>query len=80
MVSFGVIDLLLILILILAFYFGSRRRTTGLFIVLVAIFLIILTERLAPGSLAALGNAIHQIDAINAAGPHLTIAPIITFR
>ena len=57
-----------------------RRRLYGRFYVVVAIFLVILIERLAPGTLGALGNVIQSINRFNDLGPHLTINPIITFR
>jgi hypothetical protein len=80
MISLGSVDIILLLLLILALYSAATRRATGVAIVVVALLFIILLERVAPGTLTAVGSAIRSLDQVNNAGPHLNIAPIITFK
>ncbi len=78
MINLGVLDILLIVLLIVTYVYGLRRRARWLFYLTLAIVLLIELERLAPGVMASIGNAIHGIDAFNATLPHLEICPIIT--
>ncbi len=78
-ITLGIIDLVLIILLIAAIYQASRRRGLGVSILIIIILVLIILERLAPGTLAGIGSAIHSLDQVNAAGPHLTIQPIIRF-
>ncbi len=80
MVSLGIIDIVLIILLLVALSTASRRRNAGLALIVIALLLVIFLERFVPGSLAALGNAIRGIDRVNDNGPHLTIAPIVSFK
>ncbi len=80
MISFGIVDLILILLLVFAIYLSSRRRNLGISILLIAVLITIMVERVAPGTLASIGTAIHGIDSINDAGPHIQIQPIIRFQ
>ncbi len=77
--TLGIVDLVLIALLGVAIYQASRRRGRGAAILIIIILVIILIERLVPGTLASIGAAIHGLDQVNAAGPHLTIQPIIHF-
>ena len=80
MISIGIVDLVIAVLLILIAIVAVRRRLyTRLYLVL-AILLVFMVERLVPGTLNALGNAVHSIDRINDLGPHLTINPIISFK
>ncbi len=78
MINLGVIDILLVVILLAVFVYASRRKEMMTFYVVLVIVLIIELERLVPGSLQALGNAIRGIDTVNASLPHVSIQPIIT--
>ncbi len=80
MISIGIVDLILILLLVLAIYLSSRRRSLGVSILLIAVLITIIVERVAPGTLASIGTAIHGIDGVNDAGPHIQIQPIIRFQ
>jgi hypothetical protein len=80
MFSLGILDIILVVILIAAVAVGQRRRRYGLFLFFLAIFLLIMAERFAPGFFTAVGNTIHGIDAINNQGPHLTVNSVITFK
>jgi diacylglycerol kinase len=80
MISIGIVDLVIAVILLIIATVAVRRRLyTRLYLVL-AILLVFMVERLVPGTLNALGNAVHSIDRINDLGPHLTINPIISFK
>jgi hypothetical protein len=79
-VSFGILDIVLVLLFIFALYAATRGRGIWLPALILSGIIVILIERLAPGTLAGVGSAIHGIDRVNDAGPHLNIAPIITFR
>jgi len=80
MISLGVVDLILLLLLVLAIYLAIQRRGHRLALLVTLILVVILLERLAPGTLASIGTAIQGLDRVNNAGPHLTIAPIIRFQ
>ncbi len=80
MINLGLIDLLLLVILFVSFVFAIRRRTWLAFAIILVIILFIELERLLPGTMTAIGNAIHSIDALNAQLPHVQIQPIITIH
>ncbi len=80
MINLGLIDLLLLVILVAAFMYALRRRGWLTFAIVLIVILLIELERLAPGTLTALGNAIHAIDKVNAQLPHVQIQPIITVQ
>lgn len=78
MINLGVLDILLILLVIVAYVYGLRRNAKWLFYTALVIVVLIELERLVPGVMASMGNAVHGIDAFNATLPHLEIRPIIT--
>ena len=78
MINLGVIDILLLVILVVVLAVASRRREMLTFYVVLVLVLIIEFERLVPGTLQFIGNAIRGIDTINAGLPHVSIQPIIT--
>ncbi len=80
MISLGVVDVIIILLFIAAIYMSYRRRGTAASLLIAVLLIFVLLERLAPGTLAKIGDAIHNIDAINNAGPHVTINPIIQIQ
>ncbi len=80
MISLGLIDILLVLLVVAMFIYASRRRALLPFYVTLVLVVLIEIERLAPGALAAAGNAIHGIDAINKQLPHVEISPIVTIK
>ncbi len=80
MINLGIVDLILIVLIVLMIYFSFRRRGMGLAILIAALLVVVLVERLAPGTLASVGTAIGGIDQVNAAGPHLEIQPIVHFQ
>jgi hypothetical protein len=80
MIDLGIVDLILILLFVLMIYLSLRRRGLGLSILIAVLLLAVILERLAPGTLASIGNAIRGIDQVNAAGPHLEIQPIVRFQ
>ncbi len=80
MINLGLIDLLLLVILFGAFVYALRRRGWLAFASVLIVILLIELERLAPGSMTALGDAIHAIDKVNAQLPHVQIQPIITVQ
>jgi hypothetical protein len=77
MINLGIVDLVLIVLFALMIYSSFRRRGLGLTLLLAVLLLVVLVERLVPGTLASLGTAIGGIDQVNAAGPHLEIQPIV---
>jgi len=80
MISFGLIDLLLIILLLATFLSAIRTRTILPFIILLMIVIMIELERFAPGSLTAIQSMIRGIDSINAQLPHIQISPIVTIH
>lgn len=80
MINLGLIDLLLLVILIVAFVYALRRRGWLIFAIVLIVILLIELERLVPGTMTALGDAIHAIDQVNAQLPHIQIQPIITVQ
>ncbi len=80
MINLGIVDLILILLFVLMIYYSLRRRGLGLSILIAVLLLAVIVERLVPGTLASIGNAIRGIDQVNAAGPHLEIQPIVSFQ
>jgi hypothetical protein len=78
MINLGLIDLLLLVILISSFLAAFRRRNLLTFSIILIIILLIEFERLAPGTMSALGRAIHSIDVVNAQLPHIQIQPIVS--
>ncbi len=80
MISLGIVDVILIVLLVLAIYLASKRRQLALSILVAVLLVAVMTERLAPGTLSSVGSAIHGIDRVNDAGPHMTIQPIVRFE
>jgi hypothetical protein len=80
MINLGLIDILLVLVLLFAFFYSIRTRYLLPFSITLIVVLLIEMERLAPGAMTALGNAIHSIDAINEQLPHIQISPIVTIQ
>ncbi len=80
MISLGIVDVVLLVILIAAIIVGARTRPMARFWIVLVIVLIILVERLAPGTLAAVGSAIRGIDQVNNLAPHININPVITIQ
>ena len=80
MINIGLIDLLLLLALFGSFLYSLRRHNLLPFSAILIIILLIELERLVPGTMTALGKAIHTIDTVNAQLPHISILPIITIQ
>lgn len=80
MINLGLIDVFMLVLLVLMFIYSARRRMMLPFYVTLVLLLLIELERLVPGVLAALGNAVHGIDAVNAQLPHVEISPIVTIK
>jgi hypothetical protein len=80
MISLGIIDVILIVLLVLMLYLSLRRRGLGLSILIAVLLFAVIVERLVPGTLASIGNAVRGLDQVNAAGPHLEIQPIVQFK
>ena len=80
MINLGLIDVLLVLVLLFSFFYSVRTRYFLPFSIALIVVLLIELERLVPGSMTALGDAIHSIDAINERLPHIQISPIVTIQ
>ncbi len=80
MINLGIIDLLLLLALLGSFVYALRRRRLLPFTIILIVVLLIELERLVPGTMTGIGNAIHTIDVANAQMPHIQIQPIITIQ
>ena len=80
MINIGLIDLLLLLVLFFSLLYSIRTHNLLPIAAMLIIILLIELERLAPGTMTALGKAIHSIDAINEQLPHIRISPIITIQ
>jgi hypothetical protein len=80
MIELGLIDIFMLVLLVLVYVFSMRRRMIWPFYVALVLFVLIELERLVPGLLTALGNAVHGIDAVNAQLPHVEISPIVTVK
>lgn len=80
MINLGLIDILLLVILLAVLGYASRKHQMLPFYVVLVIVLMIELERLVPGTMKVLGDAIRGIDAVNAGLPHLSIQPIITVQ
>jgi hypothetical protein len=80
MINLGLIDLLLLVILFASFVYALRRHSWLTFSIILIIIFLIELERLLPGTMNAIGNAIHAIDVVNAQLPHVQIQPIITIH
>ncbi len=80
MINLGVIDIVMLALLIVVFAYASRRHRMWVFYLTLVVLLLIELERLAPGTLAAVGTAVHGIDAFNVQMPHVQISPIITVK
>jgi hypothetical protein len=80
MINLGVVDLILIVLFVLMIYFAARRSGLGLAVLIAVLLVAVIIERLVPGMLASIGNAIRGMDQLNAAGPHLEIQPIVRFQ
>ena len=80
MISFGLIDLLLIILLLATFFSAFRTHTILPFVIMLMIVILIELERFAPGSLTAMQSMIRGIDSINAQLPHVQISPIVTIQ
>lgn len=80
MINLGLIDIFMLVLLILVYVYSARRRMMLPFYVTLVLMLLIELERLVPGVLTFLGNAVHGIDAANAQLPHVEISPIVTIK
>lgn len=80
MINLGVIDVLLLLVLVGMLFQALRTRNLLPFFITLFIILLIELERFVPGTMAALGNGIRSIDAMNENLPHIQISPIITIK
>ncbi len=80
MINLGLIDLLILVVLFISFVLALRRRAWLQFAIILVIVILIELERLVPGTMTAIGNSIHAIDAMNAQLPHIQIQPIITIQ
>jgi hypothetical protein len=80
MINLGVIDVLLLLFLAGMLFRALRTHNLLPFFIALTIILLIELERLIPGTMTALGNGIHTIDAFNEQLPHIEISPIITIK
>jgi hypothetical protein len=80
MINLGFIDVLLLLVLVGTLFRALRTHNLLTFFIALFIILLIELERLVPGTMAALGNGIHTIDAFNEQLPHIEISPIITIK
>lgn len=77
MINLGIVDLVLIVLFVLMIYFSFRRRRLGATVLIALLLLVVIAERLVPGTLASTGTVISKLDQVNAAGPHLEIQPIV---
>ncbi len=80
MISLGIVDIVLLVILVAAVVVGARTHQMARFWIVLVVVLIIMVERLAPGTLAAVGTAIRGIDRVNDLAPHININPVITIQ
>ncbi|MDE3088480.1 MAG: hypothetical protein KGJ80_03730 [Chloroflexota bacterium] len=80
MINLGLIDVFMLVLLVLMYVYSARRRVMMPFYVTLVLLALIELERLVPGVLAYLGNAVHGIDAANAQLPHIEISPIVTIK
>ena len=80
MINLGLIDLLLLVLLFISFLYSLRTRNLLPISAMLIIILLIESERLVPGTMAALGKGIHSIDTINAQLPHIRILPIVSIQ
>ncbi len=80
MINLGLIDLLILVILFVSFMYMLRRRAILQFAIVLVVVILIEMERLAPGAMTGIGNAIHAIDAVNAQLPHIQIQPVVTIQ
>jgi hypothetical protein len=80
MISFGLIDLLLIIILLATFFSAVRTHTILPFAITLGIVSLSEFERFAPGALSVMQGMIRGIDSINAQLPHIQISPIVTIQ
>ena len=80
MINLGLIDVFMLVLLVLMYVYSARRRAMLPFYVTLVLLVLIELERLVPGVLTAMGNAVHGIDAVNAQLPHIQISPIVTIK
>jgi hypothetical protein len=80
MITLGVADLLVVLLFVVTVVVTTKEKMFGFFYVAVFVFVILLAERLAPGALTQVSNAIQSVNKLNDLAPHLTINPIVTFK
>ena len=80
MINLGVIDILLLVLLVSVFVYSARQHERLPFYVALVLVVLIEVERLVPGTLKVIGDAIRGIDTVNAGLPHVEIAPIITIK
>ena len=80
MINLGLIDIIMLVLLVLAYAFSTRKRMIWPFYVTLVLLVLIELERLIPGLLTGLSNAVHGIDAVNAQLPHVEISPIVTVK
>ena len=66
MINLGIIDIFMLVLLALVYVFSMRKRMIWPFYVTLVLLVLIELERLVPGLLIALGNAVHGIDSVNA--------------
>jgi len=79
-INLGIIDIFMLVLLALVYVFSMRKRMIWPFYVTLVLLVLIELERLVPGLLIALGNAVHGIDSVNAQLPHVEISPIVTVK
>ncbi len=80
MINLGIVELVLLFLLLLAVFLAVKGRGTGVSILVALVLVVVLSERLAPGTLASLGNESRGIDRVDNAAPHVTIQPIVKFE
>ena len=80
MINLGVIDILMLVLLLGVFFYAARKHEMLSFYVALVLVVLIEVERLVPGTLKVVGDAIRGIDTVNAGLPHVEIAPIITIK
>ena len=80
MISLGVVDLGVSVIFLIAAYVTLKERLYGFFYMLTFVYVILLVERIAPGALIQVSQAIQSVNRLNDAAPHLNINPVVTFK
>jgi len=80
MINLGFIDVLLLVLLLLTLWRAIRTHNLLPFTISLIIVILIELERLVPGTMAFMGNAVRTIDSVNEQLPHIQISPIITIK